>query len=137
MTEKLIELSTFKEKLAWLLDNHPHPEGRRYSDREIAEAIGKTPNYVWRLRNDPNVNNPTLEVAEAIANFFGHELGVFATKFEPVEHLQQLSGAFISQIAMRAPALEQLSPEDKLALLRVIDHMLKNQPAKEQAGSHS
>ncbi len=130
MAEKLTELSTFKEKLAWLLDNHPRPDGRPYSDREIGEAIGKTPNYVWRLRNDPKVNNPTLRVAEAIANFFGHELGFFATQLKPIDRLQQLSGAFISQIARRAPALEQLPPEDKLALLRVIDHMLKNQPAR-------
>ena len=116
----------FKEKLKWLVENVKSPEGKSYSDKEIAEAIGISANYIWRLRNDLTVNNPSLEVAEALAKFFRVGLGFFAEEEGPKDWQEMLDRGFFSEIAMRAPLLNDLSPEDQDALLRIMDHMLKS-----------
>lgn len=116
----------FKEKLNWLVENVKSPAGKSYTDKEIAEAIGKSANYIWRLRHDPTVNNPSLEVAEALAKFFKVGLGFFAEQAGPEDWKAMLDKGFFSEIAMRAPLLNDLSAEDQDALLRIMDHMLKS-----------
>jgi len=116
----------FKEKLNWLVENIKSSEGKSYSDKEIAEGIGKSANYIWRLRNDPTVNNPSLEVAEALAKFFGVGLGFFAEEEGPADWQEMLDKGFFSEIALRAPMLNDLSSADQEALLRIMDHMLKS-----------
>jgi transcriptional regulator with XRE-family HTH domain len=117
----------FKEKLKWLVEHVKSPEGKSYTDKEIAEAIGKSANYIWRLRNDPTVNNPSLEVAEALAKFFGVGLGFFAEGEGPEDWKEMLDRGFFSEIALRASLLNELAVEDQHALLRIMDHMLKSQ----------
>jgi transcriptional regulator with XRE-family HTH domain len=124
MTRKPASSNHFKTKFNWLVENFVKPDGGRFTDREIAERIGTTPNYVWRLRNDPNVNNPSLEVVESIARFFNVELNYFDDRAKSETLEQLLQSAFLSKIAKRAPALDELNPETQDALLQIIDHML-------------
>ena len=117
----------FKGKFNWLIDYVTSPDGDRYTDREIAEGIGVSANYVWRLRHDPKVKNPSLEVAEAIAQFFNVSLSFFEDRTDATDLQEMLSDVFLSQIAKRAPAMNELAEEDKEALLRIIDHVLHSQ----------
>ena len=116
----------FKGKFQWLIEQVKSPTGKSYNDREIAEGIGVTANYVWRLRNDPKVNNPSLEVAEAIAKFFGVGLSFFEENPDPEVLKASLKSIFLAKIAKRAPAMDELSEADQDALLRIIDHVLSS-----------
>lgn len=115
----------FKGKLNWLIDNHRKPDGSKWSDREIADAIGGTRGYIYRLRNDPTVNNPSLDVIKALGRFFRVGLRFFDDDFEPGNISDLYETVIGSELAMRAPGLESLSDEDKSTILRLIDNTIK------------
>ncbi len=115
----------FKGKLNWLIDNYRKPDGSRWSDREIAGAIGSTRSYIYRLRNDPTVNNPSLEVIKALGRFFRVGLRFFDDDFGPGNISDLYETVIGSELAMRAPGLDSLSDEDKLTILRIIDNTIK------------
>ena len=68
-----------------------------------------------------------MEVAEAIAQFFNVSLSFFEDRTDATDLQEMLSDVFLSQIAKRAPAMNELAEEDKEALLRIIDHVLHSQ----------
>ena len=119
--------NTFKGKLNWLIRHITAPGGKPYTDKQIAQAAGVSVNYIWRLRNDPKVNNPSLEVAQAIANFFKVNLSFFQESSTQDELKDALGDVFMNQIAMRSEALDKLSDKNKEALLLLIDHVLNSE----------
>ena len=124
----------FKGKLNWLIDNQRKPDGEKWSDREIADAIGATRGYVNKLRNDPSVNNPSLDIMKALGRFFNVSLRFFEDDFDPARTEDLFEAIMGSELAMRAPGIAQLSEEDKLAILRMIDNSISAAAAKKKKG---
>lgn len=60
------------QRLEWLLDTYRHPNGRKWSGREIYDATGGvvTRSYLSALRND-HIDNPGIEKLVAIADAVG------------------------------------------------------------------
>lgn len=115
----------FKGKLNWLIENYKKPDGDRWSDREIAEAIGSTRGYIYRLRSDPSVNNPSLEIIKGLGKFFGVGLRFFDDDFDP-NNIDDLYNTVIgNELSMRMTGLSRLSVEDQSAILRIIDNTIK------------
>lgn len=119
----------FKGKINWLFEHIKKADGTPYSSREAGLAIGKTENYIWRLRTDPRVNNPSLQVVIGLAAFFRVGLNIFEPK--PISPGDIFGSEFLGQMAMRAPAMDELDEADQDALIRIIDHVL-NSKQKEQ-----
>jgi transcriptional regulator with XRE-family HTH domain len=76
MAEEPKEPGLLAQRLQHLYDT-PRPGGRKYSDREVAEAVnaiagehvtGRT--YVYQLRKGTS-DNPTYKLLIALAKFFG------------------------------------------------------------------
>lgn len=122
----------FKGKLNWLVENHKKPNGDRWSDREIAEAIGSTRGYVYRLRNDPRVNNPSLEIIKGLGRFFGVGLRFFDDDFDPNDIDDLYDTVIGNELSMRMTGIGKLSAEDQLAILRIIDNTIKASQGKER-----
>lgn len=120
----------FKGKFNWLIDNQRKPDGEKWSDVEIAKAIDSTRGYVYRLRNDPTVNNPSLEVTKALGKFFKVGLRFFDDDFDPSNTHDLFDAIIGSELAMRAPGIANLSEEDRLAILRMIDNSISASTAK-------
>ena len=114
----------FSEKLQWLIGHVPSPRGGPFSDQEIAEAVGVSKNYVWRLKHDASVNNPSLKVTIKLARLFGVGLDFFDEKESgSAEHLgtDELLNKMIAK-----KALGELDHEDRVAILAMIDHLIKS-----------
>ena len=80
---------TFAEKLTWLFKTvYPRSQGRPYYAREVAEGIAGqggsvSVNYLLALRNGTR-GDPSLEVAEQIARFFGVSVAFFTGEADRV-----------------------------------------------------
>lgn len=115
----------FKGKLNWLIENYKKSNGDKWNDREIAEAIDSTRGYVYRLRTDPNVNNPSLEVLKRLGKFFGVGLRFFDDDFDPARVNDPYETMIGTELSMRMVGLSKLSPEDQLTILHIIDNAIK------------
>jgi transcriptional regulator with XRE-family HTH domain len=124
-SHKLESAKGFKDKLNWLIENHKKPNGSKWSDKEIAEATDTTRAYIYRLRNDPTVSNPSLEIAKALGRFFGVGLRFFDDDFDSANIGDLYDTVIGAELAMRSAGLEKLSDEDKLVILRIIDSTIK------------
>ena len=60
---------TLAEKLHFLFRTVRSPEGREYSNNEVAAAVGVSGTYIGQLRKGLR-DNPTKETIEGIARFF-------------------------------------------------------------------
>lgn len=115
----------FKAKLSWLIEHHRKPSGERWNDREIAEAIGSTTGYIHRLRKDPSVNNPSLAVLKGLGKFFGVGLRFFDDNFN-FNDAQDIYHTLIGdELSARMAGLGELSVEDQMTILRIIDNTIK------------
>ena len=120
MTDKM---QGFSEKLQWLVANVPSPRGGPFSDQEIAEAVGVSKTYVYRLKHDAEVNNPSLKVTIKLARLFGVELGFFDEKESPSTTEPEADQLLNEMIAKKT--LGELEHEDRIAILAMIDHLIK------------
>lgn len=120
----------FKSKLNWLIEHHRKLNGEKWNSREIAEAIGSTTGYVHRLCKDPSVNNPSLEVLKGLGRFFGVGLRFFDDDFD-FNNAQDVYHSVIGDgLSTRMAGLEELSIEDQMIILRIIDNTIKASKGK-------
>lgn len=68
---------SFASRLEQLFAERPNPHtGRRYSDADVALAVGLSRTQVWNLRKG-QAANPTWETINSLAHFFGVSPGYF------------------------------------------------------------
>lgn len=65
------------KRLTWLFQNVRRPNRRRrYSSEEVATAVGVSSGYIRKLRTGL-ADNPTLNLIENLADFFGVDISFF------------------------------------------------------------
>src|ERR1700722_16970118 len=132
-------LSTFAEKLSWLIDR-AHPAGRTaLGNAEIAALVrDKTGekvshNAIWELRTGKTVN-PTKRLIEALATTFGVPAGFFFDDYgdqqtrmlaEEAELLGLIRRADADQAQLRAYL--NLRPEARRAMSGLIEFIAQGQ----------
>ena len=132
---------TFAEKLTWLFNTvYPRSQGRPYYAREVSEGIAEqggsvSVNYLLALRNGTR-GDPSLEVAEQIARFFGVSVAFFtgeADRAEPfdIDEYQHKIGLMA---ALRDAGVEHimarsagLNPANLGFLSSVVEHLRAQQ----------
>ncbi len=129
---------TFSEKLNFLCKTIHPPSRGPYTLQEIADAVGVSPGYVHALRHGKK-DQPTLEVIQQLADFFGIPAGAFFREDKEaievaadVEVFVALRDAEVRNIALRAA---RYSPEERQALTGIMDQvsvMLKARRAAER-----
>jgi transcriptional regulator with XRE-family HTH domain len=67
---------TLADKLNHLFETVPAPNGGRFSNNEVANAIGVSGTYIGQLKSGKR-NNPTKRHMEDIAEFFGVDPAYF------------------------------------------------------------
>ncbi|MEU3455593.1 helix-turn-helix domain-containing protein [Micromonospora sp. NPDC006766] len=111
---------SFAARFEHLLSSYPNPVSRRrYSDAEIAAAIGLSKTAVWNLRTGQTAN-PTWETIHALAEFFGVTPGYFfgAAEEPDAELRAAMADAGVRHIATRAAGV---SPESQQMILDVLE----------------
>ncbi len=136
-------LPRFARLLNDLLEAHRKPNGKRYSDQEIATwcaengATSFSRTYVWMLRTGRR-EKPTFEHVEALARFFSVPTEYFGdsdysrTLQHEVELLQALQNTSARQMALRGAGL---SPENARKVLAEIDRIRDEQMRKADDGA--
>jgi len=130
------------ERLNHLFAVMPHPDGRPYTMREVAEGINKAAGeqvisvqYLSHLRLGQRTV-PSYEKLRAIATFFGVDVGYFSDKLpageadEQTQIAQALRDAGVRSMALRSQGLSEASLGTVKAL---IDH-LRSQEGLPAAG---
>lgn len=120
------------ERLNHLFAVVPHPDGRPYTMREVAEGINRAAGeqvisvqYLSHLRLGQR-SVPSYEKLQAIAKFFGVDVGYFSDKLpaekadQQTEIVQALRDAGIRSMALRSIGLSEASLSTVQAL---IDHL--------------
>lgn len=114
----------FHERLQWLFDNVPRPDGRKFGRSEVAEAVGITRQYIYRLLNpkpdDPP--NPTGTVIAALAEVFGVPNTFLLNDarsqavLDEMQMARRLKDLGITEASFRGVNLDALSAEQKAKL---------------------
>ncbi len=116
----------FAEKLNTLLELKRKPDGTQYTQEEVVQASNGILSraYLWKLRTG-RAKNPGFHVVQALADFFAVDINYFIVeKVAGVEMINQArENELVDQIAIRSSLLGR---EGKLALLNMIDFILKN-----------
>jgi len=123
----MVEMSTpprqtFAELLEHLFVTHPNPATRRrYSDAEVAIAVGISKTAVWALRTGQS-SNPTLETIYGLARFFGVTPGYFFGEHDTIdpELRAAMADAGVRHIAARAAGLTEQSQQMVLNVLEQV-----------------
>ncbi|HEY8425661.1 MAG TPA: tetratricopeptide repeat protein [Limnochordales bacterium] len=79
------------ERLRHLFETVKRPDGRRWTLREVAEGTGLSLSYLWKLRSGRAVN-PTRQVLEKLASFFGVPVTYLMGSTEKAEPLTDRAG---------------------------------------------
>jgi transcriptional regulator with XRE-family HTH domain len=114
---------TFADRLKYLFEVVRSPSGGRYSNNEVAAAVGVSGTYIGQLLNGSS-DNPTKRTIERIADFFGvapayfFEDEVAASIHKRVEILLRLKEDDATNVAAR---LIGFSPQQ----LKVADSFLE------------
>ena len=97
--------STFTARLQQLFSGARRPDGRAWTLKEVARATGLSVSYIWRLRSGRTAN-PTRDVMERLARFFGVPVSYFLD-----EGLPEANGdtSAFGQAARRSTS-DRLSP---------------------------
>ncbi len=72
--------TTFSALLNYLFATKFKPDGERYSAAEVSKATGLREEYISNLRKG-KIANPPVGRAQALADFFGVNVGYFTGKF--------------------------------------------------------
>src|SRR5947209_5927250 len=109
-----------------------HPRGRsEYSFEEVAEGIRQrggpsiSHTYLWQLRKGQRTN-PSINVVEALAEFFGVSPSYFlddeatARIDAQLDLLEAMRDADVRRLALRA---SDLSPESLRAIIDMVEHV--------------
>lgn len=135
--------SAFADKLNHLFATvHPRESGE-YTHEEVAEEIRRrggpsiSHTYLWQLRRGIRAN-PSLNVIEALASFFGVPPGYFFDEEmtrrvnEQLDLATAIRDADIRNLALRA---SDLSPESLKAILDMVDRVrqLEGVPDRHEA----
>jgi transcriptional regulator with XRE-family HTH domain len=117
------------EKVDHLFLTVRRPDGREYTYDEVESGTGGrvSRSYVWKLRKGRN-RNPSLEVVEALAGFFGVPAGYFfggALADDGESRLAAAVAALLRDDAARAllEGSRGLSPAAMSALLAMLGHL--------------
>ena len=120
---------TLAQKINHLFDTIRRPDGTRFSNEEVAAAIGKgepskiSGSYLWLLRKGDR-DNPTIKHLEAIASFFDVSPAYFFDDAKSraiaseLALLRAIKDAGVQRIATR---LHGLSPRSVEAIAQVIE----------------
>jgi len=118
---------TFAEKLKRLFREKRKPDGTQYTQTEVIENANGvlTRVYLWKLLTG-RASNPGFRVIQVLAKFFGVDPNYFFESDEikttpAIDNQKQ--DAFLDQIALRAPELDD---DAKQAVLLVIEAILKS-----------
>lgn len=122
----------FAERLNTLLELKRKPDGSKYSQEEIVQKTKGVLSraYLWKLRTG-RAKNPGFHIVQALADCFSVDIHYFtAEKAVGIGMIDQArEDELVTQITVRA---SMLGREGKLALLSMIEYILKN---KEGAGA--
>ena len=122
----LAEAWTLAEKINHLFATVRRPDGTRYSNEEVAAALGGSAisgSYLWLLRKGDR-DNPTIKHLEALASFFDVSPAYFFDDARSraiaseLALLRALRDANVERIATR---LSGLSPRAIDAITKVIE----------------
>ena len=118
---------TFAEKLNRLFEEKRKPDGTQYTQTEVIESTKGvlTRVYLWKLLTG-RASNPGFRVIQVLAEFFGIDPNYFFESDEIKTALaldKQKRDAFLDQIALRAPELDD---DAKQAVLLMIESILKS-----------
>ena len=117
------------EKVDHLFLTVRRPDGREhtYDDVESGTRGRVSRSYVWKLRKGRN-RNPSLEVVEALSEFFGVPAGYFFGP--PIGANEEAASAAAVAALLRDEAARRLlegsrglSPAAMAALLAMLDHL--------------
>ena len=121
----------FAERLNTLLELKKKPDGSQYTQEEVVQGAKGTLSraYLWKLRTG-RAKNPGFHIVQALADFFAVDIHYFtAEKADGVEMIDQArEDELLKQITVRS---SMLGREGKLALLSIIDFILKNKDGVE------
>ena len=121
----------FAERLNTLLELKRKPDGSKYTQEEIVQSARGVLSraYLWKLRTG-RAKNPGFQVVQALADFFAVDIHYFtAEEAAGVEMIDQArEDEWLNQITVRS---SMLGREGKLALLSMIDFILKNKEGAE------
>lgn len=118
---------TFAEKLNRLFEEKRKPDGTQYTQTEVIESTKGvlTRVYLWKLLTG-RASNPGFRVIQVLAEFFGTDPNYFFESDEIKTALatdNQKRDAFLDQIALRAPELDD---DAKQAVLLMIESILRS-----------
>lgn len=124
----------FAERLNALIELKRKPDGSKYSQEEIVQGVGGVLSraYLWKLRTGRS-KNPGFHVVQALADFFEVDINYFTVEEDLGAKMidQARADELVDQIALRS---SMLGHEAKLAVLNMIDFILKNRAETEHSG---
>jgi transcriptional regulator with XRE-family HTH domain len=117
----------FAAKLNRLFQEKRKPDGTQYTQTEVVESTKGvlTRVYLWKLLTG-RASNPSFRIIHVLADFFGVDPNYFFESDEVKEAFErdsQEQDAFLDQIALRAPELDD---DAKQAVLHMIESILKS-----------
>jgi transcriptional regulator with XRE-family HTH domain len=121
----------FATRLNTLLELKRKPDGTRYTQEEIVQSARGVLSraYLWKLRTG-RAKNPGFQIVQALADFFGVDIHYFTV--EESDGIEMIDRAredeLLYQITIQS---SMLGREGKLALLGMIDFILKNKEGAE------
>lgn len=121
----------FAGRLNTLLELKRKPDGSKYTQEEVVQSTQGVLSraYLWKLRTG-RAKNPGFHIVQALADFFEVDIRYFSAEEDAGVKLidQAREDALVEQITLRS---SMLSREGKLALLNMIDFILKNKEGAE------
>ena len=127
-------MMTLAEKIDFLFRKIPRSDGKEFTYQEVEAGTDKavTGPYIWKLRTG-HATNPGFRVLRALSCFFRVPVTFFFEDEPSEEYLQDLQLAAqlredgVAQIALRA---KSLGPEERAAILQMIDYVSRAQQAE-------
>ena len=122
-----VKKENFATKLNRLFEEKRKPDGTQYTQTEVIESTKGvlTRVYLWKLLTG-RASNPGFRVIQVLAEFFGIDPNYFFESDEIKTALatdNQKRDAFLDQIALRAPELDD---DAKQAVLLMIESILRS-----------
>ncbi|HEX6499759.1 MAG TPA: XRE family transcriptional regulator [Micromonosporaceae bacterium] len=122
--------STIADRLNRLFTTVRRPDGSRWTDRTVAEALTSagykvSHTHIWALRTG-EATNPPIGTLRALADLFGVAVAYFvddetAARIDPqLELAGRLQDAGVRQLALRAA---EMTPEAVNAVLAILDQV--------------
>jgi transcriptional regulator with XRE-family HTH domain len=116
----------FAYKLNTLLELKRKPDGSQYTQEEVIQSTQGILSraYLWKLRTG-RAKNPGFHIVQALADFFAVDIRYFTVEKDAgIKLIDQVrEDELVEQITLRS---SRLGREGKLALLNMIDFILKN-----------